>query len=204
MAAISWNPSSFCFPIFSSSIFPLEFLGLAWELHGEILWEGRMIGRKLDLVWTFMVCIDDSAWFLKACLSSSRFFFLVIFGAFSWWFSWRDFEAVLLGICWGVYAWTIRGSFPFDSPPKSVRKGAQFWVFVVLGFGVFLAEILRFLLIQRVLVDHNLAMECPWGVPTVPKVLFGSVERIGSWIWRSWPAGVVQPELPRLDRSDRC
>jgi hypothetical protein len=26
---------------------------------------------------------------------------------------------------------------------------------------VFLAEILRFLLIQRVLVDHNLAMECP-------------------------------------------
>jgi hypothetical protein len=26
---------------------------------------------------------------------------------------------------------------------------------------VFLAEILRFLLFQRVLVDHNLAMECP-------------------------------------------
>jgi hypothetical protein len=49
--------------------------------------------------------------------------------------------------------------FPFDSPPKSVRKGARF--FLVLGFGKFLAEILRFLLIQRVLVDHNLAMECP-------------------------------------------
>jgi hypothetical protein len=30
----------------------------------------------------------------------------------------------------------------------------------VLGFGVFLAEILQFLLFQRVLVDHNLAMEC--------------------------------------------
>jgi hypothetical protein len=27
----------------------------------------------------FMVCIDDSAWFLKACLSSSRFF---LFGDF--------------------------------------------------------------------------------------------------------------------------
>jgi hypothetical protein len=26
---------------------------------------------------------------------------------------------------------------------------------------VLLAEILRFLLIQRVLVDHNLALECP-------------------------------------------
>jgi hypothetical protein len=32
----------------------------------------------------FMVCIDDSAWFLKVCLCSSRFPFLVIFGAFSW------------------------------------------------------------------------------------------------------------------------
>jgi hypothetical protein len=31
-----------------------------------------------------MVCIDDSAWFLKAWLCSSRFSFLVIFGAFSW------------------------------------------------------------------------------------------------------------------------
>jgi hypothetical protein len=45
---------------------------------------------------------------------------------------------------------------------------------------VFLAEILWFLLIQRVLVDHNLAMECPWGVPT-SKVLCESVE----WIRRS-------------------
>jgi hypothetical protein len=59
-------------------------IGLAWELHGEILWEGRMIRRKLDLVWTFMVCIDDSAWFLKACLCSSHFPFLMIFEAFSW------------------------------------------------------------------------------------------------------------------------
>jgi hypothetical protein len=128
MAAISWNPSTFCFAIFPLR-FPLEFLGLSWELHGEILWEGRMIGWKLDLLWTFMICIDDSVWFLKACLSSSRFSFLVIFGAFSWRFSWRDFEAVLLGICWGMYAWTLRGSFPFDSPPKSVRKGVRFWGF---------------------------------------------------------------------------
>jgi hypothetical protein len=28
-------------------------------------------------------------------------------------------------------------------------------------------------------VDHNLAMECLCGVPTIPKVLFESVERIG-------------------------
>jgi hypothetical protein len=32
----------------------------------------------------FRVCIDDSAWFLKAYLCSSRFSFLVILGAFSW------------------------------------------------------------------------------------------------------------------------
>jgi hypothetical protein len=51
-----------------------------------------------------MVCIDDSAWFFKACLSSSLFSFVVIFGAFSWQFSWRDFKAVLLEICWGMYA----------------------------------------------------------------------------------------------------
>jgi hypothetical protein len=63
-----------------------------------------MIVQKLDLVRTFIVCIDDSAWFLKACLSSSRFSFLVIFGAFSWQFSWRDLEAIFLGICWGMYA----------------------------------------------------------------------------------------------------
>jgi hypothetical protein len=45
MAAISWNTSSFCFAIFLF-LLPLEFLGLAWELHGEILWERRMIERQ--------------------------------------------------------------------------------------------------------------------------------------------------------------
>jgi hypothetical protein len=34
-----------------------------------------------------------------------------------------------LGICWGMYARTLRGSFPFDSLPKSLRKGARFWSF---------------------------------------------------------------------------
>jgi hypothetical protein len=161
------------------------------------LGEGRMIGRKLDLVWTFMVCIDDSAWFLKACLRSSQFSFLVIFRAFSWRCSWRDFEAFLLGIRWGIYPCALRGYFPFDSPPKSVSKGARFWVFVVLRIVVFLAEIVRFLLIQRVLVDHNLAMECPWGVHTIPKVFCESVE----WIGRS---GVGFGELTRGCCSSRA
>jgi hypothetical protein len=98
--------------------------------------------------------------------------------------------------------------------PYPWEKGLNFGVFVVLGFGVFLAEILWFLLIQWVLVDHNLAMECPWGVPNIPKVLFGSVE----WIGRSGVGfGGVGPRVliilscpdytdltGALDRSDRC
>jgi hypothetical protein len=40
----------------------------------------------------FMVCIDDSTWFLKACLCSSCFSFLVIFRAFSW-----NFRGEVLG-----------------------------------------------------------------------------------------------------------
>jgi hypothetical protein len=51
--------------------------------------------------------------------------------------------------------------FPLIPLPNSREKGLDFGVFVVLGFVVFLAEILRFPLIQRVLVDHILAMECP-------------------------------------------
>jgi hypothetical protein len=140
--------------------------------------EGRMIGRKLDLVWTFMVCIDYSAWFLKACLSSSQFSFLVIFGAFSWWFSWGGFETFLFGIWWGCIHEPFMVLFPLSPLPNSWVKGLNFGVFVVLGLVVFLVEILRFLLIQRVLVDHNLAMECPWGVPTILEVLCESMERI--------------------------
>jgi hypothetical protein len=156
--------------------FPLELLGLGWELHREILWEGRMIGRKLDLVWTFMVCIDDLTWFLKACLSSSWFSFLVIsepflgdfLGVFSWPFSW--------GFGGGCMHEPFVVLFPLIPLPYPWAKGLDFGVFVLLGFVVFLEEILRFLLIQRVLVDHNLGMECPWGVPTTPKVLCESVE----------------------------
>jgi hypothetical protein len=71
------------------------------------------------------------------------------------------FQGCSLGNLLGDVCMNPTWFFPFDSPPKSVRKGDRFWGFVVLGFVVFLAEILRFLLIQRVLVDHNLARECP-------------------------------------------
>jgi hypothetical protein len=32
----------------------------------------------------------------------------------------------------------------------------------------------------------------------------GAIREIEVWIWRSWAAGDVHPELPRLHRSDRC
>jgi hypothetical protein len=67
-----------------------------------------------------------------------------------------------------------------------------------------LAGFLWFLSFYQVLVDQILTMECPWGVPTIPKVLCKIVESIGSWIWRSWPVGAVHPKVPRRDRSDWC
>jgi hypothetical protein len=51
--------------------------------------------------------------------------------------------------------------FPLISLPNPCAKGLDFEVFVALGLVLFLVEILRFLLIHRVLVDHNLAMEFP-------------------------------------------
>jgi hypothetical protein len=104
--------------------------------------------------------------------------------------------------------------FPLISLPNPWEKGLDFVVFVVLGFGVFLAEILWFLLIQRVLVDHNLAMECPWGVPTIPKVLFETVERIGRsgvgfggvdpWVLFIPSCPGVTGLIGASDRSDWC
>jgi hypothetical protein len=51
--------------------------------------------------------------------------------------------------------------FPLIPLTNLWEKGLDFGVFVALGFVVLLAEILRFLLIQRVLVNQNLALECP-------------------------------------------
>jgi hypothetical protein len=103
-----------------------------------------------------------------------------------WWFS-EHFLGDFPGEVSRPFSWGFDGGymhepfvvlFPWIPLPNPWEKGLNFRVFVVLGFGVFLAEIFWFLLIQRVLVDNNLAMECPWGVSTIPKVLFGSVERI--------------------------
>jgi hypothetical protein len=136
-------------------------------------------GGKLDLVWTSLWCIDDSVWFLKAWMCCSRLFFLVIFGALSWRFSWSDFGTFLFGICWGMYAWILRGSFPFDSPPKSVSKGARFRGFRCLRVRGVLGGISSIPLNLASIGGQKLGYGVPWGVPTIPKVLRKSVERFG-------------------------
>jgi hypothetical protein len=121
-------------------------------------------------------------WFgvVPQCLDG--LFPFVLFGDFRspiWWISWSVFGTFLLGIWWGMYVWTLRGSFPCDSPPKSVRKGARIWGFRCSRLEEFLVGFLRFPLIWQVLVDINFAMDSAWGVPTIPKVLRKSVERFG-------------------------
>jgi hypothetical protein len=171
-------------------------------------------GGKLDLVWTFLVCIDDSTWLLKALLCGSRLFLVVIFGVLSWWFSWGVFGTLLLGIWWGKFVGTLRGSLGYDSPPNPWVKGLDFGVFGVLGLEDFLARFLRFLLFGQVLVGLNLAMDSSWGFPIVPKVLFKPVEQFGR---SRLGFGGVDPRvlfIPRSPghtgligashRSDRC
>jgi hypothetical protein len=103
----------------------------------------------------------------------------LIFGVLSWRFSWSDFGTFLLRIWWGCMCEPFVVLFPLISLPNSWVKGLNFGVFNVLGLEEFVAGFLRFLLIWQVLVDTNLAMDCPWGVPTISKVLRKSVERFG-------------------------
>jgi hypothetical protein len=59
------------------------------------------MGGKLDLVRTFMVCIDGSAWFIKVVKCFSRPFF-GDFWRYLLCFSWQSFEDDFLGTLLGV------------------------------------------------------------------------------------------------------
>jgi hypothetical protein len=144
--------------------------------------------------------------------------FLFIF----WWFS-EPFLGIFLGEISRLFSWVFFEGcmhepfvvrFPLILLPNPWEKGLDFGVFIGLGFVMFLAEILQFLLIQRVLVDHNLGMECPWGVPTIPKGLFEIVDRIersGVGFGGVDPRVLFIPSCPgstgltsASDQSDRC
>jgi hypothetical protein len=141
MAAISWNPSSFGFPIFPS-YFPRISIGLACELHGEILGEGRMIGRQARPCMNLFVMYR---WFGVVLQGLDEWFPFVLFGDFR-----SLFLAIFLEWFRGLSLWDLVGGvcmtpswfFSFDSPPKSVSKGARFCGFLGSGFKALLVEFL--------------------------------------------------------------
>jgi hypothetical protein len=140
-----------------------------------------------------MVCIDDLAWFLKAWLCLSRFPFLVIFRACSWRISWDGFDTFLFGIWWGMYLWTLRGSFPFDFPlPNPWVKGFNFGFFLLSrGRGV-LVEISSIPLDLSSFggpdVAYGVPMRCSYYPQSLVRIC-GANREIGSLIWGSWLVG---------------
>jgi hypothetical protein len=88
--------------------------------------------------------------------------------------------------------------------PSQIRelRGSILGFFGVLGLEEFLVGFLRFLLMWQVLVDKIMA-RCSYHPQSLVQVR-GAIREIEIWIWRSWPAGAVHPELPRIHRSDRC
>jgi hypothetical protein len=52
-------------------------------------------------------------------------------------------------------------------------------------------------------LGYGVPMRCSY-YPQSFAQIHGAIREIGTWIRRSWPAGVVHLELPRRDRSDHC
>jgi hypothetical protein len=161
-------------------------IGLAWELHGEILWEGRMIGRQGRPCMNLFVMYR---WFGVVPQGLDVLFPFVLFG---------DFRSPFLAIClvrfWGfslydlvgVYARTPRGFFLFDSPPKSVSKGARFWGFWCSRVRGVLGGISSIPLDLASFGGQNLGYRLPMRCSYYPQSLAqirGAIREIGSWIW---------------------
>jgi hypothetical protein len=106
-----------------------------------------------------------------------------------------------------MYAWTLRGSFPFDSPPKSLRKGARSWgfhcprVWCVLGGNPSIP--LNSKSFGGPYLGYGVPMRCSYYPQSLDRIR-GANREIGSWMWRSWPAGCVHRKLPTLHWSNRC
>jgi hypothetical protein len=67
---------------------------------------------------------------------------------------------LLLGIWWGKFVGTLRGSLACDSPPKSVSEGARFWGFRCSRVRV-LGGISSIPVDLASLLGNNLAMDSP-------------------------------------------
>jgi hypothetical protein len=85
-----------------------------------------------------------------------------------------------------VYASALRGSFPFDSPPKSVSKGARFWDFRCSRVSEVLGGISSIPLDLASFGGQNLGYGVPMRCSYYPQSLAqirGAIREIGSWIW---------------------
>jgi hypothetical protein len=78
-----------------------------------------------------------------------------------------------------MYDWTLRCSFPFDSPPKSVSKGSRFWGFLGSRVRFVLGGISSIPLDLASLGGPNLGYTVPMRCSYYPKVFCKSMERIG-------------------------
>jgi hypothetical protein len=87
-----------------------------------------------------------------------------------------------------MYALTPRGSFPFDSPPKFVSKGAQFWGFlgsrvrgVLGGISSIPLDLASF---GGPNLGYGVPMRCSYCRQSLAQIR-GAIRGIGSWIWGS-------------------
>jgi hypothetical protein len=84
-----------------------------------------------------------------------------------------------------MYASTLCGSFPFDSPPKSVSKGARFWGFLGSRVRGVLGEIssipLDLLSFGGPNLDYGVPMRCSYYPQSLAQIC-GAIREIGSWI----------------------
>jgi hypothetical protein len=163
------------FPIFSSC-FPLVFLGVSLELHVKSRERDGWPGGKLDLVWTFMLCIDDSVWFLKALCCLSRFPFLCFSDLLAEF--WRWFLARFsLGVTYGDFVPLWMVTLPEELPWIDLDL-LVFWVAQVHDLK---GQNRRFPLIVGVSVRFLWGRGCPGGNPAILEV---SPQSVG-WIGRS-------------------
>jgi hypothetical protein len=177
----------------------------------QILWEGRMIRRQarpcINLIgmyrWLDVVPQGLEVSFLFVLFGDFRSHFLTIFLERFWGLS--------LWIWWGRYAWTLRGSFPFDSAPKSVSKGAGFRGFLGSRVTWVLGGISSIPLVLASFGGPNLCygapMRCSYYLQSLAQIR-GAIRLIRSWIWGkltrgrcSSPSGQAWPVWPMLVTS---
>jgi hypothetical protein len=137
-------------------------------------------------------------------VSLSRFPFLVIFGAFSWRFSYGGFETFRFEIWWGCMHEPFCGSSPCDSPPKSVSKGARFWGFLLSRVRGVLGGIssISLDLVSFSRPNHGYGM--PMRYSYYPQSYANPWSESGDRDLEELTRGLLFVSRAQVDRCDRC